>query len=74
MRIPARTPRPGSGWRRRALVLYWIFVAAVVIGVAILTAAIELDNRPVALALVTMGLIFATLFGVVLVIRVSRGR
>lgn len=74
METPARTTPPGSGWRRRALVLYWVFVAAVAIGVVTLSAAVEVNNRPVAFALVATGVVFAAAFGLVLAIRVSRER
>jgi hypothetical protein len=67
-----RPRRTGSGWSRRALALYWIFLAAVVIGCWLLNAAMRSDDRPVALAVVLTGVAFAVAMGLVLVVRFGR--
>ena len=63
-----------SGWNRRQLALYWVFVGAVAIGVMVLSRAVATDRREIALALVAVGLAFAAAMGIVLVVRVLRGR
>jgi hypothetical protein len=74
MRSPEPDRRPRSGWSRRALALYWIFVAAVVAGTGVLAAAVRVEDRPIALALVAAGLAFAVAMGVVLLVRAGRER
>ena len=66
--------RPGSGWRRRALALSWVFIVAVIVGMSLLVAAIWDDNRTVALAVVATALGFATAWALVLVVRHRRER
>ena len=66
--------RPGPGWRRRALVLYWMFIGAVIVGMALLVAALRDDNRPVSLAVVAAALGFAAAWALVVVVRHRRER
>jgi hypothetical protein len=63
-----------SRWNRHQLALYWGFVAAAAIGVAVLSRAIDGGRLDVAFALVATGLAFAVAMGAVLVARVLRGR
>jgi hypothetical protein len=63
-----------SGWNRRQLAMYWIFVAAAASGVAILNLAVERGDRPIVGAIVAAAVTFAAAWGLVLVIRVLRGR
>ena len=66
--------RPGPGWRRRALVLYWVFIGAVIAGMSLLVAALRDDNRPISLAVVAAALGFAVAWGLVLLVRHRRER
>lgn len=63
-----------SGWNRRQLALYWVFVAAVALGAAVLFRALDRGRLDIAFALVAVGLAFAVAMGIVLVVRVLRGR
>lgn len=63
-----------SGWNRRQLGLYYVFIAAVVIGAVTLDLAIDRGDRSIAGAIVAAALAFAVAWGVVLVIRVLRDR
>jgi hypothetical protein len=63
-----------SGWNRRRLALYWGFLAAVAVGVAVLSRAIDRGQSEIAFALVAVGLAAGVAMGMVLVTRVLRGR
>jgi hypothetical protein len=63
-----------SGWNRRRLALYRGFLAAVAVGVAVLSRAIDRGQSEIAFALVAVGLAAGVAMGIVLVTRVLRGR
>ncbi len=59
---------------RRFLVAYWLFIAAAVVGSAILNRAVDVGDRPIAFVVVGVALGFAIAAGLLLMARVLRER
>ena len=65
-------PRPSSGWSRRELALYSVFVGAVFVLVLMLSAALEFDQVATAAFIVFAALAAVTCWFVLTVRRLAR--